>query len=163
MPVPIKSIPDNGYSSNKNTIDYSFLLTDDSVKKEKIVVASDKDADLLFKIWSMGKAQGRDTICLDKDDKITQDDLLRLKSKGFLMGDAEKVKFTKRGKMVITTMALGEPSKFENIKQPKKYTEILAGISKRGKKGYRMASGNPELNINSSNSLNLKEAWDKKG
>jgi len=157
MPVPIKLIPDGAKS--KDTIDYSFLLTDGFTRNEKIVTASDKDADLLFKIWSMGKAQGNDTICLDKKSNISQDELLRLKSRGFLVGDTEKVKFTKRGRLVITTMALGEPSKFENVKQPKKYTEILANMSKRGKRGYRIASGNPELDVNASNNLNLKEIW----
>jgi hypothetical protein len=161
MPVPIKPISDEGYSGNISNMDYSFLITDNITPPQKKIVASDKDADLLFKIWEIGKSQGDNTICLGADSDISQTDLLRLKSKGFLVGDSEKIKLTKRGRVVITTMALGEPNKFEVARRPKKYTEILASMDKRGKRGYRMASENPEMLINSSNSLNLKDAWGK--
>ena len=63
------------------------------------------------------------------------------------------LEITKRGKTIITTMALGEPNKFETSKQQKSYTEILASMDKRGKKGYRTPK------YAASNSLNLREAF----
>ena len=57
--------------------------------------------------------------------------------------------------MVITTMSLGEQSQFEKKRQNKSYTEILASMDKRGKKGYRSASKDPKFSTNNSNRLDL--------
>ena len=136
MPVPIRPIPDDG--NNKSGIDYSFLFEKQQPKK-KTVTASNKDASLLFKLWSTGKKMDEDTIEVSSDINISSRDIMRLKTMGFLTGGTEKVKFTKKGKIVITTMVLSEESNFQKKRKQKPYTEILANMNKRGKKGFRTA------------------------
>ena len=51
----------------------------------------------------------------------------------------EEVKLTNKAKAVITTMALGENNAFTKMQKKKSYTEIIASMDKRGKKGFRMA------------------------
>lgn len=149
MPIPIKPINDKGDVKNL-FIDYSFLLQQPI--KRKMVTASDKDASLLFELWSKGDRQESfDIVKVNSSIKINLQDLMRLKSMGFVIGYGDKIKFTKKGKLVITTMSLGEGSNFEKEKQEKKYTEILAEMSKRGKKGYRI----PKFAVNNSNNLKL--------
>lgn len=136
MPVPIRLIPDDG--SSKSGIDYSFLLQNPQPKK-KTVTASNKDASLLFKLWSTGEKIEEDVVKVNSEIDISSEDIMRLKTMGFLTGGTDEVKFTRKGKIVITTMVLSEESNFNKNKQEKPYTEILANMSKRGKKGYRAA------------------------
>lgn len=154
MPVPIMPIKDNPKDDNGRN-DYSFLLnlSPTSAPKKKQVHASNKDASLLFEIWaSSDKASKESPIKISEGLGITSREIMRLKTMGFLTGTSSEVKFTGRGKAVITTMALGETNKFEKSRQEKSYTEILASMSKRGKPGYRSA----QYSLNNSNSLNLK-------
>ena len=153
MPVPIKSIPDiMREKEEQHLMDYSFLaeLVPQSTKLKK-VTASNKDASLLFEIWS--KSEKINDESLKVSPSINSKDILRLKSRGFLTGNNDEVKLTKKGRMVVTTMALGEPSQFEKDKERKNYNEILASMDKRGKKGYRI----PKYAANNSNNLNLRE------
>ena len=133
MPVPIRPLPDRADTSG---IDYSFLLQQPQQQK-KTVTASNKDASMLFKIWANCDKIGVDSVQINPELDISSRDIMRLKTMGFLTGGVDQVKFTKKGKMVITTMALGEQSKFEKDCHEKPYTEILASMSKRGKKGFR--------------------------
>ena len=151
MPVPIKPIPDKG--EPRNISDYAFLLNvPKGLPSKKKVQASNKDASLLFKIWAQGKKASEDSVKI-KDLGISSRDIMRLKTMGFLTGGSEEVKFTKKGKIVITTMALGETSAFEKNKREKKYTEILASMNKKGKKGFRT----PKFASCPSNLLNLRD------
>lgn len=155
MPVPIMRFPDNK-KDNTNTIDYSFLI-DNPVPQRKTVVASNQDASLLFKLWENGE-KVKDSIKINKSPDVTAKDILRLKTLGFLVGDINSVQFTRKGKMVITTMSLGEQSQFDKKRQNKSYTEILASMDKRGKKGYRIATKEPKepkFATNNSNRLDL--------
>jgi len=70
---------------------------------------------------------------------------------GLLTGGADTVKVTSRAKRVITVMALGEVNHFETTRQDKPYNEILAGLSKKNKPGYRI----PKYAASSSNNLRL--------
>jgi len=149
MPVPIKYIRDE--KSENIGIDYSFLLNVPVSTNKKTVVANNQDASLLFEIWKNGERNSEtDSI---KINNIASKDLLRLKTMGFITGTLSEVKFTRKGKIIITTMALGETSQFENKRQEKKYTEILASMDKRNKPGYRT----PKFAANNSNLLNLKK------
>ena len=153
MPVPIKPIPDR-VRDDRMVSDFSMLLnvSPNIPAKKKTVQASNNDASLLFEIWAKGeKAEDEDTIKIDPSMNISSRDIMRLKTMGFLTGGVDEVKFTRRGKIVITTMALGETNKFEKSKEQKKYTEILASMDKRGKKGYR----DPRFAANTSNQLRL--------
>jgi len=153
MPVPIKFVPD-GRSDNKTNIDYSFLFTNVTPTK-KLVTASDKDASLLFELWDKGEKVEEDTIKIVDISTITSKDIMRLKTMGFLVGDMNTVKFTRKGKMVITTMALGEPNQFSKQRAKKSYTEILASMNKKGKKGFRIANCDPKFAVDNTNRLNL--------
>jgi hypothetical protein len=63
-----------------------------------------------------------------KNSKVTQDDVIRLKSHGFLTGGTEEVKFTGKAKAVITTMVLGESNAF----QKEQKNVIFYGIQNSG-------------------------------
>jgi hypothetical protein len=128
--------------------------------KKKTVVASNQDASLLFELWKNGETI-EDTVKINPSPSVTARDILRLKTLGFLMGDLQTIKFTRKGKMVITTMALGEKSQFENKREPKSYTEILASMNKRGKKGFRIAGSEPKYVVNGSNNLDLTKIFKK--
>jgi len=154
MPVPIMPIPDNS-RDNKSQNDYSFLLnlSPSSAPKKMQVQASNRDASLLFEIWSSSKSDNKEsTIEISENMGIGSREIMRLKTMGFLTGTSKEVRFTNRGKAVITTMALGETNKFMSKKQEKSYTEILASMSKRGKPGFRSA----QYSLYNANSLNLK-------
>ena len=115
MPIPIKPIPDP-QREDKNQADYSFLMNlapATASPKKKTVQASNRDASLLFQIWASGEKSNDDTIKISQKLGITSREIMRLKTMGFLTGSSEEVKFTGKGKVVITTMALGETNKFE--------------------------------------------------
>jgi hypothetical protein len=151
MPVPIRSIQDKGVEKDC-AMDYSFLFNAlEKTNTKKVILASNKDADLLYQIWL--KSEKKDDGYFKTDSQIDHNDILRLKANGFLDGDYENIKFTKKGKTVITTMALAEQNNFIKNKQKKDYSEILASMDKRGKPGYRI----PKYASNNSNSLNLKK------
>ena len=154
MPIPIKPINDPQRDDNA-TPDYSFLMNLEPAPtlKKKTVQASNQDASLLFNIWASSDGANAETsIKITEDMGISSRDIMRLKTMGFLTGSSSEVKFTSKGKIVITTMALGETSKFKQSKQEKSYTEILASMSKRGKKGFSSAQYPPCT----ANCLNLK-------
>lgn len=149
MPTPIRSIPDNMNESKNQGIDYSFLLN--MPEPKRTVTASNKDADLLFDLWTKGsRDEGSEVIKVDAS--VNRRDIMRLKTMGFITSsDDGRVEFTKKGKIVITTMALGEVSTYEKNITPKKYTEILASMNKRNKPGYRI----PTFATNNDNNLRL--------
>jgi len=152
MPVPINRIYDSGKEIPGLTMDYSFLMNAPVLNK-KTVIASNKDADLLFEIWTKGERKDQsDIISLNESLGVNKKDIMRLKTMGFISTSGDgKVEFTKKGKIVITTMALGEVSTFEKNIEPKKYTDILAGMNKRNKPGYRI----PKFATNNNNNLRL--------
>ena len=149
-------IPDKG-EANQNTVsDYSFLLNIPSSQpapKKKTVEASNKDASILFQIWAQGKRGGEEDLIKLDGLEVSSRDIMRLKTMGLITGGSDSIRFTGRGKVVISTMALGETNKFKDQREQKSYTEILASMSKRGKKGYRT----PKFASSSSNNLNLRD------
>jgi len=148
MPAPIKAIKDD-----HPVIDYSFLFNHQSLpKNDKKVYASNKDAELLFNIWTKGERQDEDTYKISGG--FDKQDIIRLKTNGFVTGSQDVIKLTRKGKIVITTMALAEPNKFETTRQRKNYSEILASMDKRNKPGYRI----PKFAANNSNLLNLRRS-----
>lgn len=150
MPVPIKPILDLDRKTLEENyhVDYSFLTALPTPKK--VVTASNNDATLLFDLWTKAEKVGEDLFKLDEKE-FDNKDILRLKSRGFLAGNTKEVKFTKKAKMIVTTMALAEPNKFQKRQQRKPYNEILASMDKRGKKGYRI----PKFASSTSNNLRL--------
>lgn len=150
MPVPIRSIQDKSVEKGSG-MDYSFLFNAlEKTNTKKVVMASNKDADLLYQIWLKSEKKEGNYF---KANDVARNDILRLKANGFLDEENESIKFTKKGQMVITTMALAEPNSFAKDRQRKDYNEILANMDKRGKPGYRI----PKYASNNSNSLNLKK------
>jgi len=141
MPVPIQKIHSvEKESSDSNFfIDYSLLLNTMPKTKKKIVTASDEDAELLVRFWTTAETvNGSDEMFRVPKDKLSNEDILRLKAHGFLTGSTDEVKFTSKAKAVITTMALGESNAFTKMQKKKSYTEIIASMNLKGKKGYRI-------------------------
>lgn len=153
MPTPIRLNKDS-YEEKNMALDYSFLL--DKIipiedNKRKTVIASNKDASLLFDIWSKSEKINEDTFKVNTK-QVDNKDIMRLKTQGFITGNTESLHFTSRGKTIIATMALGETNKFaKDADSEKSYTEILASMDKRNKKGYRV----PKYAANTSNFLRL--------
>lgn len=157
MPVPIRinNNPEKSTEENTNNMmmDFSILMSDiPQENKMKRVSASNKDANLLFEIWSNCEKSDSDTFKVTSSN-INSRDLMRLKTLGFLHGDLEKVTFTNRGKTVVCTMALSEPNRFEQSRQQKSYSEILASMDKKNKSGYRT----PKYASSTSSSLDVTE------
>jgi len=140
MPLPIQKIHtlEKETSDSNFFIDYSLLLNT-MPKEKKIVTASDEDAELLIRFWTTAdKLSESEEVYRVSNSKLTNEDILRLKAHGFLTGSSEEVKFTSKAKAVITTMALGESNAFTKQQKKKSYTEIIASMSLKGKKGYRI-------------------------
>jgi len=155
MPIPIATVGSQPEEvENNHFLDFSFLANHVPVKEASFnsVVLADQDADQLMKIWLKSEKVAKDTFRISSSE-IDNKDLLRLKSRGFLCGGIDEVKFTAKAKTVISMMALGESNNFLKNKKDKSYSEILASVSKKGKKGYRMAEAYDE----NSHLINLKK------
>jgi hypothetical protein len=151
MPLPIQKVYDTASGDPKLYLDYSLLLHSVPKSNTRIVTASDEDADILIRLWTTADKASDDVYRL-KNSKITQDDILRLKSHGFLTGSSDEVKFTGKAKAVITTMALGESNALQKNVKKKHYTEIIASMSLKGKSGYRIPKVAANYNL-----INLKD------
>jgi hypothetical protein len=152
MPLPIGKIKGENNETGFSGIDYSFLKNIGPVKKNGLeVLASNNDADLLVEIWNETEKVGDEIYKLKESSKISKDDIQRLKQRGLISEDNQKLSFTNRAKTIITTMALGENNKFLKDQKSKKYTEILASISVKGKTGYRI----PTYAANNNNNIRL--------
>ena len=142
MPIPIGLV--NGTPEapeNRGMLDISFLANHVPTKEASASMATlaDKDAKDLMNIWLKAEKLDNDTFALNDEVGIVNKDLIRLKARGFLSGGTDKVKFTPRAKTVISTMALGENNNFLQKRKEKSYSEILASMDKKGKKGFRIA------------------------
>ena len=150
MPVPI--IPQNvDYLLRKDKdkqmtdVDYgkiditelSTLIQKRSLTQEMIKV-SDFEAGLLFRLWKDSRCEPSDEI-LDVPEGFSNNDILRLKASGLISGDTKKVKFTARGKEVITTMVLSENNVLDKKSSAKPYGQRLAETKPKG--GPRLAVG----------------------
>lgn len=170
MPVPIQRIHENVEKTSGEGnffIDYSLLVNNLPKESKHIVTASDVDAELLVRLWSTADKISDDVYGI-KNSKISNDDILKLKAHGFLTGGTEEVKFTGKGKAVITTMALGENNAFTKNAPKKTYAEAVKGMSLRGKKGYRIPKFAANSNLirvvnNGQEMLKEKEKTDKIG
>jgi len=143
MPVPIGLV--NGKPEppeNNSFLDMSFLanLPPTVEASNSSFELPDKDASDLMEIWLKAKKIDKDTFMINENVDLNNKDLIRLKARGLIKGGTEKISFTPRAKTVITTMTLGENNAFLNKKKEKSYSEILASMDKRGKKGFRTAS-----------------------
>jgi len=155
MPIPIRPMQ-GPPEENNQFIDYSFLAKQVINNEKKKVTASNKDADLLMKIWLEAENKN-DQFVISSDLGLSSRDIARLKTYGLVTGGSDGVKITERGKKVITVMALGEGNKLEKGKSEKSYLEIMASMDKRGKDGYRI----PKFCSNTSNNLNVNDAFKK--
>jgi hypothetical protein len=156
MPVPIKIIDDKGDDrgqGNDFRMDYSILSSFTPKKKQtRVALASNKNAEMLFEMWSESKRLEDGTYSIDKN-KYSSREIMRLKSAGLITTKESNMELTSRGKMVIVTLALGESNRFERNSKKKSYTEILASVSKQGKQGYRQ----PKYAANTSNNLDIRD------
>jgi hypothetical protein len=155
MPIPIRPFENNTLDNNR-FVDYSFLAKQIVSNDKKKVTASNKDAELLMKIWLEAENKG-EKFAISSNLNLSSRDIMRLKTYGLIAGNSNDLEITERGRKVITVMALGEGNKFEKGKKEKNYLEIMASMDKRGKDGYRI----PKFCSSNSNSLNVKDAFEK--
>lgn len=156
MPIPIKPIPDNGREDNECRMDYSILANLGAPSPsagKKTVQASNRDAEVLFNIWREAERIDEDKHVVKIDEKVALKDIYRLKAMGLISSeDNTTVSITKKGKFIISAMALSEQSSFLKDRKEKRYTEILAGMSKKDKTGYRIpkfaSNNNCRLDVN---------------
>ena len=153
MPIPIKPNGQNNQAIQASPIitDVSFLASHLPVKEARVGNTSDKDAGALMKIWLQAKRSDDDTFIIDENIGLSARDISRLKINGLVSGESGKVSLTDKAKSVIAVMSLGETNKMLRGKRQRSYTEIMASIDKRGKKGYRI----PKYAADSSNTLRL--------
>lgn len=141
MPIPIGLV---GKPNRKNeddlTIDYSFLFENKNVKEagESFLYLTDNDAKDVMEIWLKSKKIDGNYFVLSSGTFLGED-IVRFKARGLITGDVNRLSFTPKAKRVIKTMTLGETNKFLQNKKQKSYTEILASMDKKNKKGYRTA------------------------
>jgi len=100
---------------------------------------SSNDASLLFRFWKNADEGNNDSYTVPQC--FSNNDVLRLKSLGFLSGDTDVVKLTARGKEVIKNIVLNEENTYESTRVHKPYTEILAEMDRAKKAGIRTALG----------------------
>jgi len=155
MPVPIRPIINVDKGDSRSTFDYSFLADAyvnslSAPSKTHKLAASNNDAELLFKIWQVSEKREDGSLCIDGCD-ITSSEILRLKSRGILSGGVTDINLTKKGKAMITVLALSEPNRFEKNSKEKSYREILANMDKKNKGGYRI----PKFASNNNNNIRL--------
>jgi hypothetical protein len=137
MPFPIHL--NNSPSENENmSMNYSFLLSNPSNNSKK-VTASNREADMVMDLWSCSLKNDNGEYFLN-EEVISHNDFMKLKYSGFINGDKNNFKFTSRAQSIIKIMSLGENNKFLRNQKSKNYTEIMASMNKKGKKGYRIAS-----------------------
>lgn len=159
MPIPIKPINDKSSSYENNYInDYSFLANyspisnenKDSKNSKLKVHASNSDADILMRLW-LDSEKNNNKLSFSGKSDLSQREISKLKSYGFIEGSSNEFELTEKGKRVITVMALGETNNFEKNRKNKNYLEILASMDKKDKKGYRI----PKFASNNSNNLRI--------
>jgi hypothetical protein len=155
MPIPINPINNkegDKYSGINFQTDYSILFNKmpeiKALSDKKIVTACDNDAKTLMEIWTNAEKEN-EYYKISSKINVSYRDVMRLRTNGLLTGTNEKVQLTDRAKSVIRTMVLGENNNFLKSKKQKSYTEIMASMDKRGKKGYRMASNEETLKFSS--------------
>jgi len=151
MPIPINPV-NTSYDNAQTNLFHSEFTDLSTGGGRQIKEANNRDASILMDIWL--KAARDDNAFVVNDDMAGNRDLARLKAKGFISADfgSQKVSFTERGKSIIAVIALGENNKMIKNQKPKPYTEIMASMNKRGKKGYRI----PRYASDNTNNLNLK-------
>lgn len=160
MPIPIKPINDKNSSYENNYVnDYSFLanyspnslINQNNNPNNKLKVqASNSDAEILMKLW-LDSEKSNNKLSFSGRSNLSQREISKLKTYGFIVGSSNEFELTEKGKRVITVMALGETNNFEKNRKNKNYLEILASMDKKDKKGYRI----PKFASNNSNNLKI--------
>jgi len=149
MPVPINpNGPKKGMEKLANytsLLDVSFLAQSlAGIDKNAYVLRGDnKNATLVMQLWTQAKKKDDGRFKLITSSKFSSYEISQLRSLGMIVGNSESFEFTEKGRKVIKVMALGEENKLRKEKAKKSYTEILASMDKRGKKGYRIAFSFP--------------------
>lgn len=146
MPIPIIN-KDKGES--KYNMDFSFLSSEPI---QKTASSSDKDAELLMKIWTRSNRLKDYTYKVSSE--LSSGDFARLKNNGFVSGEINNCVITNRGKKIITVMTLGEGNAYLKTQKKKSYTEILASNNKKNKNGYRMPKTASEESVAEESLLN---------
>ena len=151
MPVPIRMIEDKAKGAEDGLImDYSILQQ----SYNSFSVGGDKNANakVLYELWSSAERSEKTPNMLKKSEAFNKGEISMLRAAGLIEDRGDKIRITDKGQEIITVMCLSEASSFEDKRQRKSYTEILASMPKRGKPGYRI----PKMAC-TQNNLNLRK------
>jgi hypothetical protein len=152
MPVPI--MPVNTDSLMRRERDYQIQPTEycqinvadlptSFEKKSKfsdLLKVSNNEANLLFRLWSESGAGPNDSNIV-VPSSVDNNDLLRLKACGLIVGDTSSFTMTQRGRDVILTLALGEKNAFDKSSSSNTFEKILSDRQKLASGGPRLALG----------------------
>ena len=147
MPVPIQLIndrplhqQDTGLKDMLNVL--PSMLSDLSLLSKsmtKEAMASDRDADMLFKFWENSQIIKEADRVSDRLYAVPQDfsmdEIMSLKTNGLIVGDTKQIKITDRGAKVIRSLVLGESNQYEKQAIKKPYSLILAESKPKRKSG----------------------------
>jgi len=161
MPIPIR--PNSYQQKSESPMDSKLNLTLDmlsqmlnnhsaSIKKEAEV--ADTDASLVFALWENSKIL-RDAGNIEDrlygiPNNVTQSELTRLKTRGFIYGEKDQIRFTNHAAKIIKMMVLAEGNAFGKQAVKKPYSMILAEskVPKRRSNlalAEKLANQNPDL------------------
>ncbi len=162
MAIPIRLIndhpahqQDSGLKDMLNLV--PSLLTDisPSIGLNKEAMASDRDAEVLFGLWEQSRilqeAESVSDRTYEVPSNFPSDDIMRLKTHGFISGDSKEIKFTERAAKVIRSMVLGENNHYQKQAIKKPYSLIMAESKPKRKSG--------NLAFASTNILNLADDY----
>lgn len=133
MPIPINPNGGNKSSGIFQDMDICSLLNNPNTLSASMIkeaLATDAEADLLFKVWNESSVIKNASNLEDKiyrlSDTIDKNSIFRLKSSGLITGDDKNIKFTNKAASVIKTFVLAETNQFQKKSIKKPYSIILA-------------------------------------
>lgn len=116
------------------------LAIEKSGRSQDMLKVSNFEAGLLFRLWNDSGAGPNDE-GVDIPSTVTNNDILRLKASGLIVGDTAKFTLTQRGKDVLTTIVLGEKNMLDKSSKSKSFEQLASEQRKRVTGGPRLAVG----------------------
>ena len=150
MPVNVESLVKHEREQQIPLVDYGLidvsglpLLVEKKSNSDDLIKVSNFEAGLLFRLWNDSGAGPKDE-GVSIPQTVTNNDVLRLKASGLIVGDTDKFTLTDRGRTVLTTMVLGEQNSFDRTSGTKKFQQIVAENKNKFSGGPRLSVGKPK-------------------
>ncbi|MCX6822094.1 MAG: hypothetical protein NTW30_04940 [Candidatus Aenigmarchaeota archaeon] len=146
MPVPImpqnvEALMERERAGQKVPLDYNMMdlsgLSDMLQKQSRsndMLKVGDNEAKLLFNLWKENDCTSSDNLNVPKC--VSNTDIIRLIASGLISGGIDKVRFTPRGREVITTMVLSEENALSKTSSDKTYEQRTAEVKPKRKNRF---------------------------